>query len=342
VKLQTHYQGKTHNIKLKDILYVPGNRNNLLSLGQWVRAGNQFTRGTEIHLFTKDGICIASRPLSSTNLYHIKCKIPHLVNEQQTWQYALNSTSAPPDWEIWHWRFGHVSYDGLTKLLACNLAEGFTVNHASPKPDCIACIEAKQSEKPFGRSMTRETHPGKLTHMDLWGKYEVVSINGAHYYLLMVDNASRHTMVMFLKSKDQAAQRVKDYLTHIIVRNKVPNAIRIDRGTKFANADLKSWCACHGIDIQMTAPYSPSQNGVAECMNRTLVELARAMLIAANLPEFLWEPAVEHAAYIRKCAYTSTTNCTPYQAWNGRKPDVSHLREFGVPVWTLLQGQKVQ
>jgi hypothetical protein len=92
----------------------------------------------------------------------------------------------------------------------------------------------------------------------------------------------------------------------------------------------------------MTAPYSPSQNGVAEHMNRTLVELARAMLIAAKLPEFLWEPAVEHAAYIRNRAYTSAIKCTPYQAWHGHKPDVSHLREFGTPVWTLLQGQKTQ
>jgi hypothetical protein len=48
----------------------------------------------------------------------------------------------------------------------------------------------------------------------------------------------------------------------------------------------------------MTAPYSPSQNRVAEHMNQTLIELARAMLISAKLLEFLWEPAVQHTAYI--------------------------------------------
>jgi len=30
---------------------------------------------------------------------------------------------------------------------------------------------------------------------------------------------------------------------------------------------------------------------------------------------------------------------TPYERWYGRKPDVTHLREFGAPVWILLQGQ---
>ena len=38
------------------------------------------------------------------------------------------------------------------------------------------------------------------------------------------------------------------------------------------------WCHDHGIEVQMTAPYSPSQNGVAERMNRMLVEIAQAMM----------------------------------------------------------------
>jgi hypothetical protein len=52
------------------------------------------------------------------------------------------------------------------------------------------------------------------------------------------------------------------------------------------------------MEIQQTAPYSPSQNGVAERMNRTLVELAHMMITALKLPEFLWEPTVAHVAYV--------------------------------------------
>jgi hypothetical protein len=29
---------------------------------------------------------------------------------------------------------------------------------------------------------------------------------------------------------------------------------------------------------------------------------------------------------------------TPEEAWTGRKPDVSHLREFGCPVWVRDEG----
>jgi hypothetical protein len=75
-------------------------------------------------------------------------------------------------------------------------------------------------------------------------------------------------------------------------------------------------------------------------MNRTLVELACAMIVGTHLPEYLWEYAVAHAAYVRNRSYTTAiSDKTPYKGWNGSKPNVAHLREFGAPVWVLLQGQ---
>ena len=60
------------------------------------------------------------------------------------------------------------------------------------------------------------------------------------------------------------------------------------------------------------------------------------MLIASNLPTFLWDEAVAHAAYLRNHAPTQALNGkTPYKAWHGAKPNVSHLREFGSDVWIL-------
>jgi hypothetical protein len=66
------------------------------------------------------------------------------------------------------------------------------------------------------------------------------------------------------------------------------------------------------------------------------------MRLAADLPIFLWEHAIAHAAYIRNRAYSlALKTATPYKHWYSYKPDVAHLREFGAPVWILLQGQKV-
>ena len=140
-----------------------------------------------------------------------------------------------------------------------------------------------------------------------------------------------------MRDKSKAAEKVKEYLAKLISHDRKPKAIHLDRGKEFLN--VTSWCQEKGIDIQKTAPYSPSQNGVAERMNRTLVEIARAMI--QGLPEFLWEYAINHASYLHNRASTkSLKGLTPYDKWFKKKSNISHLREFGAPVWVLLQGQK--
>src|SRR6266850_1436054 len=145
----------------------------------------------------------------------------------------------------------------------------------------------------------------------------------------------------FLKLKSQAPKHVQNYLTHLTTKNKRPCAIRVDCGGKFLNAQLENWCQENGIQIEATAPYSPSQNGVAEHMNHTLVELVRAMLLANDVPEFLWEPIVAHAAYLQNRSFSHSVPHTPYEQWHMLKPNVAHLHKYGTPVWILMQGQKL-
>jgi hypothetical protein len=97
VQIISLQKGGLYKLTLNDVLYIPDNRNNLLSLGQWAQAGNQFTGGQELHLFSKDSICVATGHLTSTNLYKVRCSTrptPVQINEVQ---YALNNTTMPPD-----------------------------------------------------------------------------------------------------------------------------------------------------------------------------------------------------------------------------------------------------
>ena len=64
------------------------------------------------------------------------------------------------------------------------------MDESSPAPDCAACTEAKLSVKPFRITPKRERRVGELTHIDLWGKYDIKSINGHQYYILLVDEVS--------------------------------------------------------------------------------------------------------------------------------------------------------
>jgi transposase InsO family protein len=71
-----------------------------------------------------------------------------------------------------------------------------------------------------------------------------------------------------------------------------------DNGKELVNQRLRDWAAKKGITIETSAPYSLSQNGIAEHFNRTLLELAQVMLIMKNLSIFLWDEAVIYVAYL--------------------------------------------
>ena len=339
VELNSSYGGKNYILELKNVLYIPTNRNNLISLGRWDKAGGYYTGGGgTLVLTTKNSIPVTQGTQIENNLYKMEVTLrkPDIKfkNEANPQCFVINETAQ--SWETWHKRFGHIGYSSLQEMLDKNLVEGFNVNTHTLKPDCVACTEAKQSVEPYGQHNEKTTEPGELTHIDLWGKYDTTSINGNQYFLLMVDDSSRFITTEFLKDKSRAAEKVKEYLAKLISHDKKPKAIRLDRGKEFLN--VSTWCQEKGIEIQKTAPYSPSQNGIAERMNRTLVEIARAMI--RGLPEFLWEYAIAHASYLRNRASTNSLKSgTPYEKWFKKKPNISHLREFGTPVWVLLQGQ---
>ena len=105
--------------------------------------------------------------------------------------------------------------------------------------------------------------------------------------------------ILFLKDKGQAFDHIKERITQIKQHcGKVPKWLHFDNRKELVNEKLIKLAAEEGIIIETSAPYSPSQNGVAERFNRTLLELARATLISKDLPIFLWDEAVAHAAYL--------------------------------------------
>lgn len=108
----------------------------------------------------------------------------------------------------------------------------------SLKLDCIPCIEVKLFEAPYSPASGVETKIGELTHIDLWGKYNIKSIHGNQYYLLLINDATRYITIEFIRKKNQATQKVKDYIMYLKARGASPCAIHMDHGTEVVNEDL--------------------------------------------------------------------------------------------------------
>lgn len=109
--------------------------------------------------------------------------------------------------------------------------------------------------------------------------------------------------------------------------------IRLDNGKEFQA--LKIFCKTNGIIQEFTCNYTPQQNGVAERMNRTLMNRVRGLLLESNLPKYLWVNAL-------KCA-TYTLNRSPARALNGKIPaniylgkcELDKIRVFGSKAWVV-------
>ena len=147
----------------------------------------------------------------------------------------------------------------------------------------------------------------------MWGPVRVKSIGGWSYYILFMDDAKRLGTVLFMKTKSDAFQRIKEYVGVIEAKHgQTPRYMCFDNAPDLVGSEIRSWAANKGIVIEMTAPYSPAQNGIAKQFNRTLLESGRAMLIAKGLPAFLWDEVVSHAIYIQ--------NQSPTKALDGMTP----------------------
>ena len=55
-----------------------------------------------------------------------------------------------------------------------------------------------------------------------------------------------------------------------------------DGGGEYVSKKFLNFCKARGIEKHLTVPYTPQQNGVAERMNRTLMEMTQSMLYHAN------------------------------------------------------------
>jgi transposase InsO family protein len=96
------------------------------------------------------------------------------------------------------------------------------------------------------------------------------------------------------------------------------------------SGEFTSCCADESAQRHYSAPYNPQQNGVIERRNQTFVGMTRALLKQRGMLAVFWGEAVVTAVYILNRSPTKALNgSTPYEAWYGRKPAVSHLRVFG-------------
>ncbi|GJX21237.1 retrovirus-related pol polyprotein from transposon TNT 1-94, partial [Tanacetum coccineum] len=245
---------------------------------------------------------------------------------------------------LWHRRLSRLNFTTINFLSKKDIVNGLPKLKYVKDQLCSSCELAKAKRSTF---KTKAVPSSKgwlnLLHMDLCGPIRIESINGKKYILLIVDDYSQYTWTLFLRTKDETPEVLKDFLK-MIQRNLQSQVITIctDRGTKFLNKTLHAYFKEEGIEHQTFTPRTPEQNSVVKRQNRTLVEVARTMLSASKIPLFFWAEAIATACYTQnRSIIIPRHKKTPYHIINGRKTSIKHLHIFGCTCYITRDGENL-
>uniref|UniRef100_A0A5S6QG42 Retrovirus-related Pol polyprotein from transposon TNT 1-94 n=1 Tax=Trichuris muris TaxID=70415 RepID=A0A5S6QG42_TRIMR len=327
----TRNKGTVKEFSAKNTLFVPGIRTGILSVPQMVENGQTvvFSRNGCRIFGADDQLVIEAE--KSGRLFIVKT-LPRRSN------VTINNCIAEHnalDLDVWHLRMMHVSKHRILRMVKGKSAIGLNCKPTEPVI-CNDCLKGKSVRQPFEtlHQRDREIVPLALVHCDLMGPLDESSWGGSKYMLCVIDDATRYVWVCFLRSKANVLNKFKIWKTRAERQTgKTLLKVRTDNGLEFCSRNWETFCDAHGIIHQRTMVYTPQQNGIAERMNRTLMDLVRTTLSNTGLPRSAWAELANTAAYVRnRVTNRHNETKTPFELWFGRKPSVRHLRACGCEV----------
>ena len=136
-------------------------------------------------------------------------------------------------------------------------------------------------------------------------------------------------MWIFPTKTKEAPVRIVDQFLTMYKRNSCLRRERTDLGNELARSKLiQNTVVRHGYVLEPTAANSSFQNSKAERPHRTLGNMIRSMLKAADLDYSFWPDAIIHAVYLRNRLPHTTLGMSPYERMIQKKPNLSHLRDL--------------
>lgn len=281
--------GEMKRYTLSDVLYVPRIVNNFFSVTAATLKGHQVTFAGKQCTIHRDGKLITTGS-SKNHIWYVDC----LKN------YVCAVLKTKCDVDLRHQRLGHVHVKRLRQAVNNDLIIG--VDSVSGDDSfCEACVQGKQTRKPFGSATNvQTTQKLQLNHSDVCGPMSTPSLGGSRYFVTFTDDYTCCSRVYFLKWKSEVLEKFKEF------KSEATNCTGLkimtlctDNGGEYTSREFEAYPKMKGIRHELTVPYTPQQNGVAERLNRTLQETALSQIVHAGLPISFWADSISTACYVR-------------------------------------------
>jgi hypothetical protein len=322
-------------ITLENVLFIPASTVRLLSIAcltDSLQCTVSFDSSNVLLQKRSGSFIVSGSRLPAKNLYKLNCS--KLLVE-----HAFIGQLCVPTLDTWHHRLGHTNNQSIYDMATKRMASGMPVNLSTSPPKCDHCILGKQVESPVPKVRSGECSVRRLgiIWVDLTGPEAVVSAMGNHYVMNVVDNHTSFPWTFLLKQKSDAFPTLKAWALQAEseVKERI-SIIRSDNG-ELKSGEMDAWCDSNGYTRQYTAPYTSSHIGRVERLHLTIMNKACTMHIQTGLPPNRWDEFCQTSGYLSARTPSWSIGKTPYKAWFGVRPDLSHLREIGSRAFVLIQ-----
>lgn len=217
------------------------------------------------------------------------------------------------------------------------------MGHSSKYPSngiCEVCIKSKQTRLPFKSVSTEQKAKSvlEIVSSDVCGPITPSTYDGKNYMVTFIDHFSHFTVCYLIESKSEVLKKFEEYVELVKTKfQKNVKSLRCDNGGEYTSKRFKDLCKKNGIEIKYTIPYNPENNGVAERLNRTILEKARCLIFDANVEKYLWGEAVLCSVYLLNRTTTTQLNGkTPADIWYNDKPNLNKIKLFGCTAYNLV------
>ena len=181
---------------IANVLYVEGLKVNLLSI-------SQICDQDFMVLFSK-GKCLVMDEFGKKLISGI-CTLDNCYGLVPNADIVCNSIRLPNE-DLWHQWMGHASYKHLSILSKYESVLGIQKLSRISNVVCGPCQLGKQTKTKHPSTQTSTTsRPLKLLHLDLMGPTRTESVGGKRYIMVVVDDFTRYTWVILLRSKSDAS-----------------------------------------------------------------------------------------------------------------------------------------
>ncbi|SJK98299.1 uncharacterized protein ARMOST_01564 [Armillaria ostoyae] len=206
------------------------------------------------------------------------------------------------------------------------LVDGLNITLDPLLGKCEDCILARQTCCLFNEPSDPNVDPLDLVATDLWGPSRTASVSGKTYLMILIDSETGYKDGEFLTDKsDDTTMAAFDKWRKLAEMQTGKNVKHVKADHAFARTKWVDYCAKHGIILELTAPHSSTQNGLAERAICMTMEDTRVLLSDSGLADCYWAEAAAMSIF--------TQNLTPSRRHPGKIPAEAFTKhtECGVP-----------